>query len=98
MYMVLVIYFSKICIVSDNELWDAKGCVWTNDVFEIVLSAFGKYIWPLMIRYDGDNPCNETSNRMLLQLLFKHMACEQERDKDTDKCHPTRFLSKEERS
>ena len=32
---------------------------------EIVLSAFGKYIWPLMIKYDGDNPCNETSNRML---------------------------------
>ena len=30
---------------------------------EIVLSAFGKYIWPLMIKYDGDNPCNETSNR-----------------------------------
>ena len=51
-----------------------------------------------MIKYDGDNPCNETSNRMLLQLLFKHVACEQERDKDTDKCHPTRFVLKEEGS
>ena len=73
------------------------GMLGTVD-FEIVLSAFGKYIWPLMIKYDGDNPCNETSNRMLLQLLFKHVACEQERDKGTDKCHSRRFVLKEERS